>query len=82
MIGITRSPLAPAVQTELDTLQAGIDNLQNFSQRVAAADRQFRSNNKTGNATFDEIKAALTAMCAGARRCMYCEPSSGRSGTY
>jgi hypothetical protein len=75
MIGIARISLSAAVQTELETLQAGIDKLPSFSERVGAADQQFKSINRIGSTTFDEIKGVLTTMCAGARRCMYCEDS-------
>ncbi|MCW3053202.1 MAG: hypothetical protein JWN14_2372 [Chthonomonadales bacterium] len=75
MIGIAQTLLPPAIQTELDTLQANINNLPNFSDRVTAASRQFASQNRIDNRTFDEIKVVLTTMCAGARRCMYCEDS-------
>ncbi len=33
----------------------------------------FSSRNKKGNLVFDAVKASLTQMCAGAKRCAYCE---------
>ncbi len=75
MIGIASVPLPPDVQTELDKFQADIDKILNYSDRVKAAEQQFVSKNQNTNPTFREIRRVLTSMCAGERRCMYCEDS-------
>ncbi len=76
MIGIANNPLPTVTQTKLDTLQAAINALPTYPDRVTAAENQFKSQNRPGNRTFDTVKAVLTTMCAGARRCMYCEDSA------
>lgn len=71
-------PLVQPTQAVLDKLaeyQAEIDELPDFSTRSEAAKTKFESRNKKGQATFDEVKVALTLMCSGARRCVYCEDS-------
>lgn len=75
MIGIANLQLPATVQSALDTLQTAIDSLPRIPDRVTAAKQQFESENRTSNNTFKEIKVVLTNMCAGARRCMYCEDS-------
>ncbi|MDC0685598.1 hypothetical protein [Sorangium atrum] len=67
-------PTTPAAA--LLSLQADIDALPTFAERVAAAKTRFSSKNRKGDTTFDAIKEVLTAMCAGRCRCMYCEDSA------
>ncbi|MBN8823266.1 MULTISPECIES: HNH endonuclease [unclassified Spirosoma] len=71
----------PDVQPEqkvLDSLtafQQEIDSQDGFEAQSALAKTSFSNRNRKGNATFDEVKKALTHMCSGARRCVYCEDS-------
>lgn len=76
MLLVHTVPLPPDTATALVTLQADIDMLHTYAERVAAAKRDFPAKNKKGNAIFDAVKDVLTAMCAGRRRCMYCEDSA------
>ena len=56
--------------------QAAINLEPDFNNRVKLAAAKFKQYNRKENATFCLIKTALDAMCAGARRCMYCEDSA------
>jgi len=73
MIQLTCSDLPPETLIYLATQQAIINNLPNYPDRVAEAKRLYE--NRTDNQHFDLIKKRLTDMCAGARRCHYCEDS-------
>jgi uncharacterized protein (TIGR02646 family) len=55
--------------------QAEVDINSDYSTKVAAAKSEFGRRNTATNPTFKAVKAALTQMCAGARRCVYCEDS-------
>jgi hypothetical protein len=59
----------------LAALQAKVDAVPAYADRVADGKRLFAQHNRRGNAVFDDVKRALDAMCAGARRCVYCEDS-------
>ncbi len=71
------SPLLPADAADaLAELQRDIDARLTYRERVAAGKSAFSSKNRRGDATFDKVREALTAMCAGRCRCMYCEDST------
>jgi uncharacterized protein (TIGR02646 family) len=59
----------------LTALQAQIDAVPSYADRVQHARQRFEAENRPGNYTFDVIKLTLGSMCAGACRCMYCEDS-------
>jgi uncharacterized protein (TIGR02646 family) len=75
MIRLRRVSLPNTPLTQLQTLQAQIDTLPIYSARVQKAKQQFKTQNKSSNSTFVEVRKALTKMCSGARRCCYCEDS-------
>lgn len=75
MIRLRRVSLPPGTSTELQHLQAQVDGIVNYEERVSTAKLHFSRNNTANNATFREVKKALTKMCSGARRCVYCEDS-------
>lgn len=75
MIKLTAKPLAKSVGSELRSYQKEVDAEPDFGRRVLLAADRFKQRNRLNNVTFQEIKKALTEMCAGARRCMYCEDS-------
>lgn len=75
MIRLPDSPLSADALTGLADHQRTIDSLPDHAERVARAKKSFSSVNKPGNPIFDEVKATLTRMCSGARRCAYCEDS-------
>lgn len=76
MILIQDRPLAAAAAAKLAEYQAHVNDAPAYPDQVAQARKQFALRNKKGNPTFDEVKDTLDAMCAGARRCMYCEDSA------
>jgi len=73
MIRIRRRPLPAQAQTGLADYQAVVDGHPSHAARVEAAKREFGRRNKKTNAVFRTVRATLTEMCHGARRCMYCE---------
>ena len=66
---------SPATIDQLKKYQDEIDRLPTFAEKTDKARSLFANTNRTNNKTFAEVKAKLTAMCAGARRCAYCEDS-------
>lgn len=75
MIRLRRVSLPTGTVTQLKTLQLQIDTIVSYRARVLAATQQFGRHNRPTNPTFREVRKALTRMCAGARRCGYCEDS-------
>lgn len=75
MIRLPDESLDIATATTLRTYQAEVDAAGAYPEQVAEAKRLFVLRNVRGNATFGEIKRVLDRMCAGARRCAYCEDS-------
>lgn len=73
--------LLPDVQLEkkaaaqLAAWQKLVNEAGNYAAAVEAAKRRFAQCNTPRNRTFRVVRAALTAMCSGARRCCYCEDS-------
>lgn len=67
--------LLPPASIQLDVWQREVDAGASFEEQVAAAKAQFTAKNRKGNLTFDAVKEALALMCAGVRRCVYCEDS-------
>ncbi|MFP2908364.1 hypothetical protein ACLESD_25590 [Pyxidicoccus sp. 3LFB2] len=52
-----------------------MDSQPDYAARVVRAKERFAALNKKSNRTFERVKATLTKMCSGARRCAYCEDS-------
>ena len=75
MIRMRRASPPSGTLAELRTLQARVDGLANYADRVSTAKVQFSRSNTNRNATFRQVRTALTTMCSGARRCVYCEDS-------
>ncbi|MEA3338653.1 MAG: hypothetical protein U9R15_01675 [Chloroflexota bacterium] len=75
MIQLPDVSLPAQAYQRLETLQATIDQIVDYADQVAEARRRFRQQNRRDNSTFREIRAVLTEMCPGARRCAYCEDS-------
>jgi hypothetical protein len=64
---------AQKVLDQLASWQAEITG--DFRAQSALAKQRFGNRNTKTNRTFREVKKALTQMCSGARRCVYCEDS-------
>lgn len=63
-------------QTALDQLADWQGTITgSFEEKSAKAKELFSKKNTKTNRTFREVKKALTQMCSGARRCVYCEDS-------
>jgi len=75
MIQLTVLPLDNGFATHLRQWQSEIDNMSGYADRVAHGKSRFSARNTSSNATFTHVKAVLTRMCQGARRCAYCEDS-------
>jgi uncharacterized protein (TIGR02646 family) len=75
MLRLPDAPLPAAHDARLRAWQKAIDDLNDYRGEVEAAKRSFKSRNSKRNATFNGVRAVLTSMCSGARRCAYCEDS-------
>jgi uncharacterized protein (TIGR02646 family) len=73
MIQIPARALPSELQGMLDDLQAKLDVMSHYTERVEAAKRAW--DNKPRE-RFRVIRDVLTAMCSGEDRCMYCEDSA------
>ncbi len=76
MIRLPDVPLSATAVHQLARWQSEVDAFASHPERVDAAKRHFALRNTAKNKTFVEVRRALTAMCAGARRCGYCEDSA------
>lgn len=75
MIRIPDTELPKRAQTWLTKYQREIDEIRDYAERVKQAKDRFKTRNAGKNATFQVVRDTLSAMCSGARRCMYCEDS-------
>ncbi len=57
--------------------QRRVDNVGSYPGQVAAGKRLFERYNRRTNRVFKVVRTSLADMCAGARRCGYCEDSVG-----
>ncbi len=75
MIRLPHTLLAAAAVATLRRYQAEIDAVGDYPGRVQAGKDRFKVRNVPTNRTFAAVREALSRMCSGARRCMYCEDS-------
>lgn len=75
MIQLPPLALSKAALDQLAEYQEAVDDAPSYAARVERAKKLFSQRNKKSNATFEEVKRVLDAMCSGARRCCYCEDS-------
>lgn len=75
MIKLRNVRLPAKANAQLKIWQTQIDGVGNYAAQVAVADKEFSRRNRKRNPTFREVRAALTRMCSGERRCCYCEDS-------
>ena len=76
MLKVGSGRLPQPHREKLAEYQAEVDAEPTYQERVMAAKRLFRSRNRRRNTTFATVRASLSAMCHGPRRCMYCEDSA------
>jgi uncharacterized protein (TIGR02646 family) len=75
MMHIRSVDLPELTARSLISLQAEIDGISSYADRVQSAPKRFAAENIAGNGTFDVVRRTLSSMCGGASRCMYCEDS-------
>jgi uncharacterized protein (TIGR02646 family) len=75
MIRIPNAVLPVGTQTALARYQQEINAILDYENRVRSAKENFSRYNNPQNKTFKIVRATLTDLCCGARRCMYCEDS-------
>lgn len=75
MIQVVNHPISTATENRLNSYQQKIDEITDYAQRVSKAKKDFAKRNKNTNRVFQDVRKSLTAMCAGSRRCLYCEDS-------
>jgi uncharacterized protein (TIGR02646 family) len=73
MLQLPETNLDQKWQNYLDTWQQEINAIEPHSEKVAQAKAKYE--NRTGTATFKNIRETLKTMCSGNRRCCYCEDS-------
>jgi len=76
MIQIPSRELPTQAGRALKQYQAAVDAEPDFPARVRLAAAKFKQHNRGDNAAFRQVRRTLTLMCAGAKRCMYCEDSA------
>jgi uncharacterized protein (TIGR02646 family) len=74
MFRVPDMDLPNRVHGVLSRWQKEIDDLKTYADKVALGKKKF-SPRRSKTKTFESVCQALTDMCAGARRCMYCEDS-------
>ena len=57
--------------------QDKVDTAGGYPEQVEAGSTLFKHYNRKGNRVFNVVHSRLADMCAGARRCCYCEDSAG-----
>jgi len=75
MIQLSEVELPGRTLSQLKRWQSQIDSIPHYKERVAEGKKKFGNRNSRRNKTFQSVKRHLTEMCAGARRCGYCEDS-------
>lgn len=77
MLKIVNRPLAFSARTTLESQQALIDALSDYSSKVAAASNAWKTKTSTKAKAdaFKVVRQTLASMCVGPIRCAYCEDS-------
>lgn len=71
MIRASVATLPDATITDLLTWQGEVDGAGDYAARIEAAEVEFKR--RRPQVPFRPVITALTAMCSGSQRCMYCE---------
>lgn len=74
MIQLRALELPPPATSALQALQAEVDALPTYVERVKAVPRRFK--NAVASAAFKDVKRTLEAMSSSNSRCMLCEDSA------
>jgi uncharacterized protein (TIGR02646 family) len=75
MLQLASKDLSIAAQKRLTELQAQIDAVPDFAEKVSEAQRLWtnKTGSDAGKKTFLEVKETLTEMCIAVKVCNYCE---------
>ena len=76
MIHLPDSGIDAGTASNLREFQQEVDAAGAYAAQVAEAKTSFARRNRQDNATFRKVREGLARMCAGARRCVYCEDSA------
>ena len=74
MIRLPEVPLPEVSLTTLGKFQQDVNSQPTYAEQIAEGKRLFQAKSRT--AAFAPVRHALTQMCAGPRRCCYCEDSA------
>ena len=77
MLQLDDPGLDAATTQGLSKYQGKVDSAGTYAERVQAGKDFFSSYNRRENRVFRVVRERLATMCAGARRCGYCEDSVG-----
>ena len=77
MLHLDDPGLDAATTRGLSRYQAKVDSVRAYVKRVEKGKALFKSYNRKENRVFRVVRRRLATMCAGARRCGYCEDSVG-----
>ena len=77
MLHLDDPGLDAATTRGLRRYQAKVDSVRAYAERVEKGKALFDSYNRRENRVFRVVRERLATMCAGARRCGYCEDSVG-----
>lgn len=75
MLRLRDPGLAQSTREGLTKYQCEVDSAGSYAEQVAAGGRLFSRYNREDNRVFGDVRKRLGEMCAGARRCGYCEDS-------
>ena len=77
MLHLSDPGLPAPTRQGLAAYQDKVDTAGGYPDRVEAGRILFERYNRKGNQVFTVVRRRLADMCAGARRCCYCEDSAG-----
>ena len=77
MLHLDDSGLDAETARGLRGYQTEVDSVAAYPEQVEAGKRLFGRYNSSTNPVFRVVRERLALMCAGARRCAYCEDSAG-----
>ena len=74
MLRLVDPGIAVDIRAELAELQTKVSDAGDYASQVEAAARTWKA--ASGRSTMDEVRSRLALMCAGAKRCGWCEDSA------
>lgn len=77
MLRLRDPGLDPPTEQGLRKYQEEVDRAEPYAAQVEAGKKLFARYNRKSNSVFRVVRARLSCMCVGVRRCAYCEDSVG-----